>query len=193
MRARLSARGVVRALVLGAASLVPHAAGAATTERPDDVLRALLITAIEDADSFEDRFDAEVWLVDMSSRLARTVADPAERLTILRTAHQEAVRARLEPEIVLSVIQVESNLQPAARAHQPAPGLHDLALLPRPRAGSPVARAGALQRQYRSDLVPTASVQGSAQPLVPMRQQPGARGAGPRRQARGAARGLIRW
>jgi soluble lytic murein transglycosylase-like protein len=123
MRARLSARGVVRALVLGAASLVPHAAGAATTERPDDVLRALLITAIEDADSFEDRFDAEVWLVDMSSRLARTVADPAERLTILRTAHQEAVRARLEPEIVLSVIQVESNFDRFAVSVAGAQGL----------------------------------------------------------------------
>ncbi len=82
---------------------------AATTERPSEELRNLLIEAVEAADSFEDRFDAEVWLLDMSGRLSKTVQDPVERLTILRTAHQEARRANLEPEIVLSVIQVESN------------------------------------------------------------------------------------
>ena len=39
-------------------------------------LRTFLEQAINNAESFEDRYDAEVWLVDMSSRLARFVDDP---------------------------------------------------------------------------------------------------------------------
>ncbi len=107
--ARSGAPRFPAALALAATLAWSAASDAATTERPDEELRALLIEAVEAAESFEDRFDAEVWLLDMSGRLARTVEDPLERLTILRTAHQEARRANLEPQIVLSVIQVESN------------------------------------------------------------------------------------
>ncbi|MDX1512712.1 MAG: lytic transglycosylase domain-containing protein [Gammaproteobacteria bacterium] len=92
-------------------------------ERPDAELRALLIKAISEADSFEDRFDAEVWLTDMSTRLAAVVADPAERVEILRRVHQEATRARLEPELVLAVIQVESNFDRFAISSAGAQGL----------------------------------------------------------------------
>ena len=67
---------------------------AATQERPDDKLRCILIDAIQSSDSFTDRFDAEVWLTDMSHRLYRKVEDPAERLLILKTAHYEASRVR---------------------------------------------------------------------------------------------------
>jgi hypothetical protein len=45
---------------------------ASTTQNrhPDPELRRLLSEAIKSADSFDDRFDAEVWLVNMSARLA---------------------------------------------------------------------------------------------------------------------------
>ena len=48
-----------------------HSAGRPRDARegPDPELREILLTAIKDADSFEDRFDAEVWLTDMSRRL----------------------------------------------------------------------------------------------------------------------------
>ena len=94
---------------LAAAALVPGAAFAATTELPDEELRRLLLEAASSGDSFTDRFDAEVWLVDMSSRLERQVRDPGERIEILMNAHYEARRAGLEPELVLAVIDVESN------------------------------------------------------------------------------------
>jgi len=61
------------------------------------------------ADSFEDRFAAEVWLTDMSARLQRQVGDPEERMNILTRVHQEATFAGLAPELVLAVIEVESN------------------------------------------------------------------------------------
>ncbi len=77
-------------------------------QAPDPELRNLLVAAVAEADSFSDRYDAEVWLVDMSARLQHRVRDPVERLDILRQVHREARRAQLEPELVLAVIDVES-------------------------------------------------------------------------------------
>jgi soluble lytic murein transglycosylase-like protein len=76
---------------------------------PDPELRATLQAAVSEADSFPDRFEAEVWLTDMSSRLERQVTDPAERIDILTRVHYEASRVDLPPELVLAVIEVESN------------------------------------------------------------------------------------
>jgi soluble lytic murein transglycosylase-like protein len=76
---------------------------------PDPELRKALLAAVNESDSFPDRFDAEVWLTDMSARLARQVKDPEERIRILTRVHYEANRAKLSPELVLSVIDVESN------------------------------------------------------------------------------------
>ena len=75
---------------------------------PDPELREVLREAASAADSFEDRFDAEVWLTDMSARLARQVRDPDERIELLTRVHYEASRADLPPELVLAVIEVES-------------------------------------------------------------------------------------
>ena len=96
---------------------------AATQERPDDTLRQILIKAIESSDSFADRFDAEVWLTDMSQRLASRVQDPEERLAILKAVHYEARRAGLQPELVLAVINVESNYDHFAISSTGARGL----------------------------------------------------------------------
>jgi len=74
----------------------------------------MLKNAVESADSFEDRYDAEVWLVAMSEKLKRYVKDPQERLTILRHVHREASRHDLQPELVLAVIQIESAFNPYA-------------------------------------------------------------------------------
>ena len=86
-------------------------------------MRAVLIGAIQSSDSFEDRFDAEVWLTDMSQRLSRKVSDPEERLLILKTVHYEASRADLPPEMVLALIQVESNFDRFAISYAGARGL----------------------------------------------------------------------
>ncbi len=103
--------------------LAPGVTLAATTERPDAQMRQLLIEAVNAADSFQDRYDAEVWLSDMSNRLRRKVTDPQERLQILKTAHYEAARADLPPELVLAVIDVESNFDRFAISSAGARGL----------------------------------------------------------------------
>ncbi|MCU7836745.1 MAG: lytic transglycosylase domain-containing protein [gamma proteobacterium symbiont of Taylorina sp.] len=89
----------------------------------DAQLKTLLKEAIEDTSGFEDRFDAEVWLLDMSTRMTKQVPDPEERMEILKNVHQEATRAGLKPELVLSVIQVESNFKPYAISSVGARGL----------------------------------------------------------------------
>jgi soluble lytic murein transglycosylase-like protein len=90
---------------------------------PDPELRKILIAAISDADSFGDRFDAEVWLTDMSRRLARQVPDAEERLHILKTVHRHATRVGVQPELVLAVIDVESNFDRFAISSATALGL----------------------------------------------------------------------
>ena len=90
---------------------------------PDPELRAILVGVIAEADSFADRFEAEVWLTDMSRRLARQVPDPEERLHILKTVHHQATRAGVEPELVLAVIDVESNFDRYAISSATALGL----------------------------------------------------------------------
>lgn len=92
-------------------------------QAPDPVLRERLRAAAADADSFPDRFDAEVWLTDMSRRLARQVPDVEERLHILKRVHYEADRADLPPELVLAVIDVESNFDRFAISVAGAQGL----------------------------------------------------------------------
>jgi len=83
--------------------------GSLADERPDPELREALRAAANETDSFPDRFEGEVWLTDMSRRLARQVSDPEERIRILTRVHYEASRVGLPPELILAVIEVESN------------------------------------------------------------------------------------
>ena len=103
--------------------LAPPAARSATVERPDAEMRQLLIEAIDSSDSFIDRFDAEVWLTDMSNRLAPRIEDPQERLRLLKQVHYEARRAGLDPELVLALITVESNFDRFAISTAGAQGM----------------------------------------------------------------------
>ena len=86
-------------------------------------LRGFLKQTISKADSFEDRFDAEVWLVAMSSRLERFIKDPKERLDLLRSVHREATQAELKPDLVLALIEVESHFDHFAISSAGAQGL----------------------------------------------------------------------
>ena len=90
---------------------------------PDPRLREILVQAVADADSFSDRFDAEVWLTDMSHRLSRQVPDLDERLEILRTVHHQATRVAVAPELILAIIDVESNFDRYAISSANALGL----------------------------------------------------------------------
>ena len=96
--------------------------GATSTEAPSE-LRELLKREASAAKSFSDRFAAEVWLVDMDARLSRYIDDRAQRLALLRKIHAEASRHELSPELVLSVIHVESLFDRFAISSAGAQGL----------------------------------------------------------------------
>lgn len=105
-----------------AAALAGGAAQAQVLE-PDPGVRAALMDAVSEADSFEHPFDAEVWLLDMSTRLSAYNAAYDDGLDILRVAHREALRAELPPELVLAVIDIESRFDKFAISHAGALGL----------------------------------------------------------------------
>jgi soluble lytic murein transglycosylase-like protein len=89
----------------------------------DPELRELVRRAALETDSFSDRFDGEVWLADMSRRLEQRVPNPQYRVDLLKTVHYEAHRAGLPPELVLAVIDVESNFSQYAISSAGARGL----------------------------------------------------------------------
>jgi soluble lytic murein transglycosylase-like protein len=99
------------------------AAGAQAADSPDPALRERLREAINDSSSFPDRFDAEVWLTDMALRLGEQVAEPEERVLILKNVHWEATRVGLPPEMVLAVIDIESAFDAYAVSVAGAQGL----------------------------------------------------------------------
>ncbi len=112
-------------------------ASASAQQAPDPELREALRVAASAADSFDDRFAAEVWLADMSRRLERQVKDPAERMRILTRVHYEASIAGLEPELVLAVIEVESNFDKYAVSVAGALGLMQIMPFWRDEIGRP--------------------------------------------------------
>lgn len=101
----MKARDLLLAMLL--VSTIPATAN--IRQAPEPELRDLMQRTVAEADSFQDRFDAEVWLVDMSARLKRYIPDVGERLSLLRLVHGEASKAGLKPELVLALIHAESH------------------------------------------------------------------------------------
>jgi soluble lytic murein transglycosylase-like protein len=108
-------RSIAAALLL---LLVSFAAQAA-----DEAFKLAIAQAVAASPSFSDRAAGRRWLAEMSKRLEAAVPDPYYRIELLKTVHQEATRAGLAPELVLSVIQVESNFDRFAVSKHGAQGL----------------------------------------------------------------------
>jgi len=142
-----------RALAIALFALaVPLTSAAQQSALPDAELREFVRQAIHEADSFEDRFDAEVWLLDMSTRLAgmRIKLLPAdERVQMLRLIHREALRSDLDPEIVLAVIEVESRFDRYAISEAGARGLMQIMPFWLKEIGEPDANLFSTQTNLR--------------------------------------------
>jgi soluble lytic murein transglycosylase-like protein len=61
--------------------------------------------------NFRSAQDGRRWIDEMDKRLAARMPDRKQRLELLRTVHYEATRARLDPQLVLGVIEVESGFR----------------------------------------------------------------------------------
>ena len=101
-------------------------AGAQTYEPLADSLRGRLSAAIADKSvpelQFRQREDGHKWIFEMSQRLEKRIAERKQRLEFLRTIHFEAQRAGLDPQLVLGVIEVESNFRKYAVSRAGARG-----------------------------------------------------------------------
>lgn len=96
---------------------------ASQAQQADAEIRKLLKDAVNSAESFNDKFDAEVWLVDMSARLKPFIKNNHKRINFLKAVHREANKAKLPPEMVIAVIQVESAFNKYAISSVGARGL----------------------------------------------------------------------
>lgn len=112
----------LRFAVLLAALTVASATSAAIPV-VDPGLRVVLLKAASETESFPDRFEAEVWLTDMSRRLTKRIPDSRYRIELLKMVHREATRAGLSPELVLAIIDIESAFNPYAISSAGAQGL----------------------------------------------------------------------
>ena len=159
-------------------------AGAQQYELLSASIRATLAQAVNDRATVDMAdMDTRAWVRAMTPRVAARFADEDTARRFLALVRYEALRAGLDPQLVLALIDVESQFRkyavsragarglmqvmpfwmkelggpgagPVSRAHQPALRLHDPALLPRPRARQPLQRARALQRIARAGRLP---------------------------------------
>lgn len=113
---------IFTAIDLLLSALLPGMAAAGPTGVPEPELRTRLAEAIKAAGSFDDKYEAQVWLLDYSDRLQRYLPDERQRLDFLRQVHAEAKRAGLQPELVLSVIHIESRFDRHAISYAGAVG-----------------------------------------------------------------------
>ena len=100
--------------------------GAQVYEPLADSVRQRLSRMVADrapaAMHFRAAEDGQRWLAEMDRRLERRIPDRQQRLELLRTVQYEATRARLDPQLVLGVIEVESGFRKYAVSRAGARG-----------------------------------------------------------------------
>ena len=126
-----------RLLVAGAALAAPGVlipptarAGAQLYEPMADAVRVALAAQIADPqpparrfDKIEARIAYLAWVAEMSERLGNRVGDYAARVEFLKTLDYESTRAGLDRQMVLALIQIESNFRKYAISIAGARGL----------------------------------------------------------------------
>jgi soluble lytic murein transglycosylase-like protein len=112
---RLGRRLLVAGALAGCCFAGDAFAGAQKYEPLADSVRNALHSAISDQAPADPVFTSTqekiAWLTGMSQRLVKKIPDGDERLDFLKAVHYEAARAGLDPQLVLGLIQVESNFR----------------------------------------------------------------------------------
>lgn len=87
-------------------------AGGQKEEALANSVKAIMQKSVSDAAApklvFANEQEGRAWLADMSQRLQKRIPDKAYREDFLTSVQYEATRAGLDPQLVLSLIQVES-------------------------------------------------------------------------------------
>ncbi len=115
MRQLKNATAAAFLLIAGLAASGGARAGAQMYEPLSASVRATLYKAVSDQAAphlaFSTDPEARAWLAAMSRRLEKRMEDRTAREDFLVTVHYEARRAGLDPQLVLGLIQVESNFR----------------------------------------------------------------------------------
>lgn len=101
-------------------------AGAQKEEALSASVRSMMQRAVSDQAApklaFSSQQEAQLWLDEMSQRLAPRIPDAGYRFDFLSTVHYEATRAGLDPHLVLGLIEVESGFRKYAISKSGARG-----------------------------------------------------------------------
>jgi len=121
-----------RLLIFSAALVLPRAvrAGAQQYEPLADAVRGALTAQIADSrppvrrfEQIDERLAFLAWAGEMSERLSTRITDYDARVEFLKTVDYESARAGLDRQLVLGLIQVESNFRKYAISIAGARGL----------------------------------------------------------------------
>jgi len=107
------------------AAALPALAGAQKEEQLSQSVVSGLAKAIADAPvpaNYASRPEVSRWISEMSRRIAHKVETDRERTELLATTHYEAMRAGLDPQMVLAVIYHESGFKKYAFSSAQARG-----------------------------------------------------------------------
>jgi len=118
-------RRTARLLALALALAAPAAFGGAQQyEVLSASVRASLASAVRDRApvEIEDR-ETRLWIANLARRIAPRVGDEERARELLQLVHYEARRAGLDPQLVLAVIDVESQFRKYAVSVAGARGL----------------------------------------------------------------------
>lgn len=112
-------------IIVGFVTLTGLTQTSLAQERPNQAFYDELKALMEADNHFVDRYDAEVWMKDMSGRLARRAPHipEDERLKILTLVHRYANASGVDPQLVLAIMEVESNFDRYALSVANARGL----------------------------------------------------------------------
>lgn len=83
----------------------------------------LLEKLVRNSPYFKDAISAKAWYLAMSGRLQDIVPDEEQRLKLLYYVHYDAMHEKIDPHLILAMIEVESTFNPTAISHKDALGL----------------------------------------------------------------------
>jgi soluble lytic murein transglycosylase-like protein len=119
-------RTLLAAALLSPLLPLPGMAGNQVYEPLADSVRQRLTRMVSDRAPaslhFSSAEDGKRWIDEMDKRLARRMPERQQRLELLRSVHYEALRARLDPQLVLGLIEVESGFRKYAVSRAGARG-----------------------------------------------------------------------
>lgn len=110
-------------LLLGAWLL----AASANAKSPSENVNSDIVTALKNATADIENLDRQLetlsWLQVMSRNIQKRVPNHEYRFKLLRTVLDESLRVNIDPQLALSVIEIESNFNAKATSSVGAQGL----------------------------------------------------------------------